>query len=173
YFIITQPSKDSHWQNGVANPLTWTKGVLDGINAFDLEFARLNKDGLMLVAQNVPTSPESLNIRLEDVPPGDDYFVLFMNSTHGTVFATSDRFSILSSASNGVSRGDSSVPTVTVAGPPSPTQGWMVTFPVLVGTANSARGLEFGFFGGLGKEMRPWALLMTVLGCVLGVVVIV
>ncbi|KAJ8087192.1 hypothetical protein PM082_006022 [Marasmius tenuissimus] len=99
YFLITQPSRDSHWQNGVANALTWTKGKLDGIYAFDFEIARLNSDGLILVARDIPTSAKSLNTYLKDVPPADDYFVLFVNSTSGYVLATSERFSILPSAS--------------------------------------------------------------------------
>ena len=38
--------------NGISNPVAWSKGLLDGVNGFDVELARLSTDGLTLVAQN-------------------------------------------------------------------------------------------------------------------------
>lgn len=96
--------------------------------------ARLSSDGLTLVAKNVPARQESLNILIQDIQPGDDYFLIFMNSTHGVMHATSPRFTILASGGNPTNKGltpDSAVPTVTVSGPPHPTKAFATTFPAL------------------------------------------
>lgn len=50
--MISEPTRESQWTNGVANPVTWQKGVLDGIAGFDVEMARLSQDGLTFVARN-------------------------------------------------------------------------------------------------------------------------
>jgi hypothetical protein len=52
YFVITEPTRSSQWENGVANPVTWTKGVNDGIVMVDVELSRLSQDGLIFVARN-------------------------------------------------------------------------------------------------------------------------
>jgi hypothetical protein len=133
--MITTPSTTSVWQNGAANVVTWTKGLLDNIHEFDVEIARLSQDGLIFVAKDVPASPgNSLNIFLQDVPPADDYFLLFLNSTHGIMYSTSSRFTILAAGatvSSNVSHAspDPSAPTVTVSGAPDPTKAFSTTFP--------------------------------------------
>lgn len=71
---------------------------------------------------------------LQDVPPGDDYFLIFINSTHGVMYATSDRFTILDSSStpNGtVLAPDPSAATVLVSGSPNPTLTFATTFPAI------------------------------------------
>jgi hypothetical protein len=50
--MITTPSTTSVWQNGAANVVTWTKGLLDNIHEFDVEIARLSQDGLIFVAKD-------------------------------------------------------------------------------------------------------------------------
>ena len=52
YFQITSPSQGTQLQNGAANKVTWVKGLLDDVNAFDVEMSRLSVDGLILVARD-------------------------------------------------------------------------------------------------------------------------
>ncbi|KXN91598.1 hypothetical protein AN958_12716 [Leucoagaricus sp. SymC.cos] len=134
YFLIDEPQRDTQWVNNQPNLVQWQKGLLDGINGFDVEMARLSTDGLVFVARNVPAQQDYLNIYIQDIPPGDDYFLIFMNSTHGTMYATSPRFTILSPGSNPTNKGPSpnnAVPTVTVSGAPDPTKAFATTFPAL------------------------------------------
>ena len=52
YFIINEPDSSSQWSNGASNLISWTKGLEDGIDAFDVELARLTDDGLIFVARD-------------------------------------------------------------------------------------------------------------------------
>ncbi|KAJ7074418.1 hypothetical protein C8F01DRAFT_1215664 [Mycena amicta] len=134
YFVVTSPSLNDQWINGEAHKVSWTKGAKDGITSFDIEMTRLSASGLTLVAKNVPSadsSQKSINILLQDVPAGDDYFLLFLNSTHGAMHGTSQRFSVLASGSSGGNMSSSTNPkaaTVTVSGEPNPTQAFATTF---------------------------------------------
>ena len=66
-FIVNQPSASTSWANGSPYPFTWTKGLLDGIDNFDVELTRIGQDGLIYVAQNgTPSSPNPFAL---DVPP--------------------------------------------------------------------------------------------------------
>lgn len=124
------------------NVISWEKGVLDGVDSFDVELTRLSEDGLTYIASTVPadkSSPSSLNVYLEDIPAADDYFLLFLNSTHGVMYTTSPRFSVLNSSSTATSTSgstptpDSAAATVTVSGSPNPTQGFVTTFAAVSG----------------------------------------
>ncbi|KIK52406.1 hypothetical protein GYMLUDRAFT_77820 [Collybiopsis luxurians FD-317 M1] len=135
YFLINEPASSTQWSNGAANLISWTKGLEDGIDAFDVELARLSDDGLIFVARDVPCAKgqtSALNIYLQDVPPADDYFLLFLNSTPGTMYATSNRFTILDSSSSASSGSqpstNPSAATVTVSGSPNPTMPFATTF---------------------------------------------
>lgn len=59
YFVINQPAKGATWVNNAVNPISWTKGLLDGVTAVDIELARLSEDGLIFVARD-GTSPSPL-----------------------------------------------------------------------------------------------------------------
>ena len=48
----------------------------------------------------VPGGPSSFLLFLDDVPTSDDYFLVFINSTHGARYATSPRLMILSAATS-------------------------------------------------------------------------
>ncbi|KAG6378300.1 hypothetical protein JVT61DRAFT_14019 [Boletus reticuloceps] len=72
---------------GVTIPFKWTKDLLDGVNSFDVELTRLQEDGLILLAKDVPTTYTTLNILLQDVPAGDDYFIVCFNSSNSILFA--------------------------------------------------------------------------------------
>jgi len=156
--MVSAPKLNDQWVNGEARMISWTKGANDGITSFDIEMSRLSTDGLTLVAKNVPSadsSQKSINILLQDVPPGDDYFLLFINSTHGVMHATSPRFSVLTAGASGNSSSATNpkAATVTVSGAPNPTQAFATTFPI---AANGARPLIGG---------QTWG---AVVGCVLG-----
>lgn len=103
----------------------------------------------------------SLNILLQDVPPGNDYFLIFMNSTHGVMHATSPRFTVLpasSPAKAGQPTAIPDAPTVTVSGAPNPTQPFATTFPAL---ANSV-------LASLGSAGQAWGLATVMAGCLTG-----
>ncbi|KAI0260432.1 hypothetical protein BC834DRAFT_900613 [Gloeopeniophorella convolvens] len=130
YFQVTAPTKGTEWANGQTYPVTWTKGLLDGVDTFDIELSRMSQDGLILVARDVPSSTNGINIAISSVPTGNDWFLLFLNSTHGVMYANSQSFSIVDSgSSNSTAQPLSSRPTVTVSGGPNPTAPFATTFP--------------------------------------------
>ena len=97
---------------------------------------------------------------LLDVPPGNDYFLLFINSTHGVMHATSSKFTVLASSATPSVIPPSpatSVPTVTVSGAPNPTQPFATTFAAL---PNGAIALL--------TTIQANGLLLLLLGCGFG-----
>ncbi|KAF8621859.1 hypothetical protein AX15_007454 [Amanita polypyramis BW_CC] len=138
YFSFSEPKQGTKWKNNGVNVISWKKGKLDGIDSFDIEFTRSSSSGNWLVAKGVSSSQTSLNIMVQNLPPGDDYFVIFMNSTHGVVNAVSPQFSILDSSSSSQVNSPASIgssPTVTVASTPNPTQLFATTFPAGISSA--------------------------------------
>ncbi|KAF8147703.1 hypothetical protein B0H34DRAFT_669357 [Crassisporium funariophilum] len=165
YFIIDEPQKGREWSNNAANLVSWKKGLLDGINGFDVEMARMSQDGLTLIARNVPAKQGKLNLMLQDVPPGDDYFLIFINSTHGVMHATSNRFTILSPSASPSATPPSpagGVPTVTIHGGPHPTAPFATTFAAIANGAASLTNMQ-------ASHMMN-AIIGTLMGCALGVV---
>lgn len=160
YFMITQPTRSTQWVNGIANPVTWTKGANDGIAMVDVELSRLSQDGLIFVARNVAGKSSALNIVLQDVPPGDDYFLIFINSTHGVMHATSPRFTILaaSSSPNSTQPSPVSAATVTVSGSSNPTQQFATTFAAI----------GSGVVPRWGSASEAWSLGSVMVGCIIG-----
>ncbi|KAI0369542.1 hypothetical protein BV20DRAFT_946060, partial [Pilatotrama ljubarskyi] len=164
YFVISQPSKGTQWSNNAVNPVSWTKGLLDGINSVDIELARLSQDGLIFVARDVPASGSTgaLNLFLQDIPAGDDYYLLFLNSTHGVMYASSQRFAI-GDANNGTAASPANAPTVTVSGGPNPTAVFATTFPP------SANGVSAPGWKALEGASRPLiGVASAMLVCALG-----
>ena len=51
-FQVTYPTKGAQVANGQTIPVTWIKGLLDGVDFFDLELTRMSTDGLTLVARS-------------------------------------------------------------------------------------------------------------------------
>ncbi|GJJ09065.1 hypothetical protein Clacol_003287 [Clathrus columnatus] len=129
YFVINEPSKSIQWGNNITNYATWTIDASNEISVFDVELGRLSTDGLQFIARNVPISAPGLPIMLQDVPSGDDYYLIFLNVTHGVVYSVSQRFSILSSGNSlsnpskapSVKKRNQALATVTVSGAPNPT----------------------------------------------------
>ncbi|KAF8124974.1 hypothetical protein EV363DRAFT_1270836 [Boletus edulis] len=138
YFVVDQPSVSASWANGSPYPFKWTKGLLDGVNAFDVELSRLQEDGLILLAKNVPATYTTLNILLQDVPAGDDYFIVCFNSSNSIIYSVSSRFTITTSSSGQSNpKPDPSVPTVTASGPPNPLNGFASTLGPSANSGNS------------------------------------
>ena len=110
----------------------------------------------------VPTQPGAMNIFIQDLPPADDYYLLFLNSTIGTMYATSPRFSI-GDSSNGTQTTNPSLPTVTVSGGPNPTNVFATTFPA------SANGVAVpGWRAVQGSMPQIIALCSVITLCLLG-----
>ncbi|KAG6378314.1 hypothetical protein JVT61DRAFT_14035 [Boletus reticuloceps] len=160
-FVVDQPSGSASWANGSPYPFKWTKGLLDGVNAFDVELSRLQEDGLILLAKDgkptpyptrrpschrqidshdppVPATYTTLNILLQDVPAGDDYFIVCFNSSNSIIYSVSSRFTIATSSSGQSNpKPDPSVPTVTASGPPNPLNGFASTLGPSANSGNS------------------------------------
>jgi hypothetical protein len=81
----------------------------------------------------VSTSIGGINIALNGVPTGDDYFLLLLNSTHGGLYANSEVFSIVKSGSGNSTTHLASKPTVTISGGPNPTAHFATTFALANG----------------------------------------
>lgn len=166
YFVITEPTSSTVWVNGAASLISWKKGLLDGVDTFDIEMTRLSQDGLTFIARDVPTTTgNSLNILLQDIPAADDYFLLFINSTHGIMYSTSSRFTILdasgsSSANSSQPSPDSSAPTVTVSGSPNPTNAFATTFPPV------ANGVKAGWDSA--TTSQAVSLMCVLTACLMG-----
>ncbi|TFY68458.1 hypothetical protein EVJ58_g1008 [Rhodofomes roseus] len=62
----------------------------------------------------------SINVYIQDVPTGDDYYVMFVNYTHGLLYTASNTFTISDSADASAPSPDASAPTVTISGAPNP-----------------------------------------------------
>ncbi|ETW75652.1 hypothetical protein HETIRDRAFT_330027, partial [Heterobasidion irregulare TC 32-1] len=139
-FEVTAPAKGDKWVNGQTYPVSWEKGLFDGVDTFDIELSRMSKSGLILVAKDVQSIIGTVNLAIQSVPEADDYFLFFLNSTHGVMYGNSLPFSITSSSSGSSSPNiDATKPTVTISGGPNPTAAWATTFPP---SANGVRALK-------------------------------
>jgi hypothetical protein len=94
----------------------------------------------------VPTNKNfALNVFLQDVPPADDYFLVFLNHTHGFTYTVSDRFTILDSSSSSSAAGAlTSAATITVSGGPNPTAQFVTTFPASAASKLTVHGWRTG-----------------------------
>jgi len=126
YFVITSPALNDTWTSSGLNVVKWAASTDQGISGFDVELLRLSNDGILPIARLVPLTWSALNINLQGTPPGDDYFVVFLNYDSSIVYSVSARFSIAEKANpvNNAAIG----PTVTVSGGPGPTKLFAQTF---------------------------------------------
>jgi len=137
YFEVTYPPQGTIVGNGAVLPVTWKKGLLDGVEFLDLEVTRMSQDGLIFVARDIPAWSGGINLYFDSVPPASDYFLIFANSTHGVMYGLSKMFTVTNSNSgNSTSQPLPSKPTVTVSGGPNPTAQFATTF------AQSANGVS-------------------------------
>jgi hypothetical protein len=88
------------------------------------------------------TPNNALNLALDSVPPGDDYFLIFLNSSHQTTYTVSQRFTILASGGTPASAGptNGAAQTMSVSGGPNPTVGFATTFAALANGAGAWAG---------------------------------
>ncbi|KAF8305835.1 hypothetical protein DL93DRAFT_2045774, partial [Clavulina sp. PMI_390] len=100
----------------------------EGIQTVDMQLVRLSTDGIIPIAQTIPSTWLGLNVQLSGVPEGDDYFILLLDSAGGDMYSLSPRFSITSSGTAAPSALASPVATATATGSPNPTQGFFATF---------------------------------------------
>ena len=103
---------------------------------------------------------------LNDIPAGDDYYLLYVNSTHGVMYATSPKFSILDSSSDSSSNGTTatgSSPTVTISGAPNPTAQFATTFPAISAALPLLRAPHFAPLLAAATAMAAgaWTLLFA------------
>ena len=112
---------------------------------------------------STPGSTGSLNLFLQDVPTGDDYYLLFLNSTHGVMYGASQRFAIADTGNGSAPTPVSAAATVTVSGGPNPTVGFATTFPA------SANGVAApGWRAVEGARTQLGLLAGVMAACVLG-----
>jgi len=172
YFMIKSPSPTAPWLVGQSNPITWISAQ-EGVTQFDVELARLTTDGLLFVARNVSTSWNALNVNLDSVPAGDDYYVLFMDSIHGNMYSMSERFSILSAGSTptagAVGTPNPTASTVTLKGGPNPTAQFAFTFIGVSGAQTRWGQGGFGWQSAWGGRAAMGGLVA--MGAVLGSVI--
>ncbi|KAG1722904.1 hypothetical protein EDB19DRAFT_1765839 [Suillus lakei] len=128
YFVVNQPGSSTSWKNGSPYPVSWTMGLQNGIDTFDIEITRLSRVGIYFVAKALPVTMSSLNVVLQDVPAGDDYFLICINSTVGRTYSVSSRFSVVDANATGSNPSPASAPTVTVSGIPNPLSHFAQTF---------------------------------------------
>lgn len=50
-FIVNQPGSSTSWKNGSPYPVSWTLGLQDGFDTFDIEITRLSRGGIYFVAK--------------------------------------------------------------------------------------------------------------------------
>lgn len=132
YFIVTSPAKNSTWINSGLNVVRWVSAK-EGVTSFDLQLVRLSSDGVIPIAKTVPTNWLAMNVYLTDTPPGDDYFLMFLNSEDSSMYSISPRFMIFSNgtaATGAVASNNAPISTVTVSGAPNPTMQFAQTFAV-------------------------------------------
>ena len=72
------------------------------------------------------------------MPAANDYYLLFINSTHGGMYGISPRFTILDAGASVNSSASASsavaqATTLTVSGAPNPTVGFVQTFAAISG----------------------------------------
>jgi len=149
YFYITKPAAGDQWTQGTPHATNWIHSN-DGIDIVDVELARKSSSGLLLAAREVPTRWGSSNLLLDSVPPGDDYYFVFMNVTHGVVYSISSQFTILPASGSSANSSaqlapDPAKPTVTVTGAPGPFMTFAQTFgPQAAGAVSILGSLASG-----------------------------
>jgi len=102
------------------------------------------------VPSTVPVSLGSLNVHIRGLPTADDYYVLFMNTSTGTTYSISNKFTITNSSSAANGGGTSNTPTASIEGAPSPTETWALTFDANSHVVGSAVGRP--------ALVRPWCI---------------
>jgi hypothetical protein len=86
----------------------------------------------------------SLNIDIKDLPTANDYYVMFLNRSTGTIYSLSDKFTVTNTSSAANGQGVSNKPTASIVGAPNPTETWALSFDASGSVVGAAAG-RFGF----------------------------
>lgn len=116
----------------------------------------------------MPTSFDTLNILLEDVPEGDDYFVICLDSRLSFIYAISDRFTITNASAAQNPSPDPSAPTVTISGAPDPLKPFATT---LGPSLNDGSSLIFGARGSPNPRVLGFGGILVLCAVFLGGVI--
>ncbi|KIR68479.1 hypothetical protein I312_100438 [Cryptococcus bacillisporus CA1280] len=142
YWPVSSPSPSNPWVLGEKNLLAWTTGSGTGVQSFDIQLHNANRSvmvGFLPIAlrvpmERLPTGYKNYGGELEidlgsEVPTGDGFYLLFMNTYHGEVYAKSKKFSIYASTPSNYTSADLPTATITATllGAPNPTQQWAIT----------------------------------------------
>ncbi|WVQ65950.1 uncharacterized protein L199_004128 [Kwoniella botswanensis] len=141
YWPVTNPSETNPWVIGNKNLVAWKTGGGTGIESFDIQLHNSNRTimvGFLPIALRVPMEKlpgkkyygGEIEVDLVDgLPTGDGFFLIFMNTYHGEVYAKSPKFSIYATKPDNYT--DPDLPTATVTATlttvPNPTQQWAMT----------------------------------------------
>lgn len=107
------------------------------------------------------SSTGAINLFIQDIPTGDDYYLLFLNSTHGVMYGASQRFSISDTGNGTAPTPAAGAPTVTISGGPNPTVGFATTFPPNPNGVSALKTVG-------GAQMQLMSLVSVVAVCALG-----
>ncbi|WWC70603.1 uncharacterized protein I206_104554 [Kwoniella pini CBS 10737] len=158
YWPISYPSIDNPWVLGEKNLVAWKTGGGTGIESFDIQLHNSNRTimvGFLPIALRVPMEKlpgkkfygGEIEVDLSSsLPTGDGFFLIFMNTYHGEVYAKSPKFSIYSSKPDNYTSPDLPTATVTatITTVPNPTQQWAMTLngidPDATATATNLAG---------------------------------
>ncbi|OCF31303.1 hypothetical protein I317_02207 [Kwoniella heveanensis CBS 569] len=142
YWPVTHPSATYPWVLGQKNLVAWTTGGGTGIDSFDIQLHNFNSSimigfipiALRVPMERLPTGKKNYGGEIEvdlnvQLPTGDGFFLIFMNTYHGEVYSKSPKFSIYSSTPDNYTEPDLPTATVTatVTTIPNPTQQWAIT----------------------------------------------
>ncbi|CED83079.1 hypothetical protein [Phaffia rhodozyma] len=139
HFNINTPSSSSPWVLGATNALTWEFSKTSVLQ-FDVELVRLSGNGILFVAKNVPINAKKAVIDVQGIPPGDDYYAIFLDSYDGSMYSRSSKFSILANNTASTTVHDATI-TMTITGSPNPIRLFETTFPALQTLTSSGTDL--------------------------------
>ncbi|KAG8842409.1 hypothetical protein FRB96_005430 [Tulasnella sp. 330] len=94
---VTGPNSSDYWVFGVTNTITWTYSANDPtpVTVYITNANSSTLNGAFSIAENVPTSQQSIEVTNVTLKPGSGYVVNFVNPTNNTdVYATSDAFNV-------------------------------------------------------------------------------
>ncbi|KAK8858445.1 hypothetical protein IAR55_002672 [Kwoniella newhampshirensis] len=142
YWPVAYPNANYPWVIGQKNLLSWLTGGATGIDSFDIQLHNGNRTvmtgfipiALRVPMERLPTGRKNYGGEIEvdldtSIPTGDSFFLIFMNTYHGEVYAKSPKFSIYPSQPDNYTSADLPTATVTatLTNAPNPTQQWAVT----------------------------------------------
>ncbi|WVO15785.1 hypothetical protein L204_103447 [Cryptococcus depauperatus] len=153
YWPVSYPNPSYPWVIGQKNLLSWVTGGGSGVQSFDIQLHNANKSvmvGFLPIALRVPmdrlpTGHKNYGGEIEvdldkAVPVGDGFYLIFMNTYHGEVYAKSKKFSILNATPSNYTSVDLPTATITasLSAAPNPTQQWAITMNGINADATAA-----------------------------------